>query len=100
MSQFADGGAMASKPYVSSAAYIQRMSDYCTSCSYNPKKRIGDGACPFTSLYWEFHERNRDVLGRNHRLMMVYRTLDAMHPEERTALMNQARYYRENADLL
>ena len=75
MSQFADGGLLATKPYVSSAAYIDRMSDYCRGCAYDPKKRTGDTACPFNSLYWDFFDRHAASLGRNPRLGMVYRQL-------------------------
>lgn len=100
MSQFADGGQMASKPYVSSASYINRMSDYCSQCSYNPKLRTGEGSCPFTSLYWDFFDRNRTVLAKNHRLGMVYRTLDTMNNDVRAQLLQQAQHYRSNADQL
>ena len=54
MSQYADGGMVATKPYVSSGSYVNKMSNYCSSCSYNHKKRLGDDACPFNSLYWNF----------------------------------------------
>jgi deoxyribodipyrimidine photolyase-related protein len=100
MSQYADGGKMASKPYVSSAAYINKMSDYCGTCSYNATKRTGQGACPFTSLYWEFFARNRKVLAGNHRLAMVYKTLDTMKADERSAVLEQAEHYRMNAERL
>lgn len=68
MALFADGGRMASKPYASGGAYISRMSDHCRSCRFNPKKRVGPDACPFTSLYWDFLERNRETLQGNHRM--------------------------------
>ena len=68
MSQYADGGVMATKPYAGGGAYIDRMSNYCGDCRYNPKKRVGDDACPFTAGYWWFLERNRDALQGNHRL--------------------------------
>lgn len=68
MSQHADGGAMATKPYVSGGAYINRMSDYCGGCRYNPKKRIGDDACPFTAGYWAYLDRNAETLQRNPRM--------------------------------
>ncbi|MDO9377431.1 MAG: cryptochrome/photolyase family protein [Nocardioidaceae bacterium] len=68
MSQHADGGLMATKPYASGGAYIDRMSDYCGGCRYDPKKRVGDDACPFTAGYWWFLDRNADVLEGNHRL--------------------------------
>ncbi|MFY0406758.1 cryptochrome/photolyase family protein [Solicola sp. PLA-1-18] len=68
MSQHADGGLMATKPYASGGAYIDKMSDYCGGCRYDPKKRVGDDACPFTAGYWWFLDRNADVLEGNHRL--------------------------------
>ena len=64
MSQFADGGVIASKPYVSSGAYINRMSDYCKSCHYSVTKKTGEGACPFNLLYWHFLDRHRDRFNR------------------------------------
>ena len=68
MGLWADGGRMASKPYVSGGAYIDRMSDYCGSCPYDPRKRTGDDACPFTTLYWDFLARHEERLRGNHRL--------------------------------
>ena len=78
MSQFADGGMLATKPYVSSAAYIDRMSDYCKGCHYDKKARTGEKACPFNALYWDFFDRNTDVLARNQRIGMAYRQLEKM----------------------
>ncbi|MEP0710897.1 MAG: cryptochrome/photolyase family protein, partial [Algoriphagus sp.] len=60
MSQFADGGIVGTKPYVSSANYIKKQGNYCTHCAYDPNKKIGDGACPFNSLYWHFYDGNRE----------------------------------------
>ena len=68
MALFADGGSMATKPYASGGAYINRMSDFCKPCRFDPKKRTGPDACPFTTLYWDFMDRNRDVLHKNHRM--------------------------------
>lgn len=76
MSQFADGGLLATKPYVSAAAYIHRMGDYCGSCRYRHDQRTGPRACPFNALYWDFLARNRTKLASNPRLAMVYRQLD------------------------
>src|SRR5690606_34331709 len=90
MSQFADGGLLATKPYVSSAAYIDRMSDYCRTCEYDRKRRSGAGACPFNALYWDFFARNAAALKRNHRLAMVYRQLERMPDEEHLALQERA----------
>lgn len=91
MSQFADGGLLGSKPYASSGAYINRMSDYCRHCRYDVNQRTGPDACPFNSLYWDFLARNRDVLGPNQRLAMPYRTWDKMAASDRDALRAQAK---------
>ncbi len=63
MSQRADGGLIATKPYVSSAAYLQRMGDYCQGCAYHPKLKTGPRACPFNALYWDFFARHAETLG-------------------------------------
>lgn len=79
MGTFADGGAVATKPYVSGGAYIDRMSrDYCKPCRYDRTARTGDDACPFTTLYWDVLDRNRDVLRGNHRLSRAYANLDRL----------------------
>ncbi len=90
MSQFADGGLVATKPYVSTASYIHKMSDYCKTCRYDRKKRHGDGACPFNSLYWHFFERHRDKLQHNPRIAMAYRNLARMSAGERKAVFRWA----------
>ena len=68
MALYADGGLMATKPYAAGGAYIDRMSDYCRRCRYDRKQRIGDDACPFTTLYWDFLARHRDRLAKNPRI--------------------------------
>ena len=79
MGTFADGGEVATKPYVSGGAYIDRMSlDYCGPCAFDRTKRTGDDACPFTTLYWDFLDRNRDVLASNHRIGRAYANLDRL----------------------
>jgi deoxyribodipyrimidine photolyase-related protein len=100
MSQFADGGLLATKPYVSSAAYIDRMSDYCKGCAYDKKLRLGESACPFNALYWDFYQRNTDKLERNPRIGMAYRQLAKMPPEELAALQAQAMQTRQRLDVL
>jgi len=70
MSQYADGGLMASKPYAASGKYIERMSNYCVACPFKPDKRTGDDACPFTTLYWDFLLRNASVLSGNPRMAL------------------------------
>jgi deoxyribodipyrimidine photolyase-related protein len=90
MSQFGDGGLVGSKPYVSSGAYIDRMSDYCGHCRYDVKQRTGPDACPFNALYWDFIARHRDKLGPNRRLAMPYRTWDRMAADTRAEIRAQA----------
>lgn len=90
MSQYADGGLLATKPYVSSAAYIHRMSDYCKGCHYDRKQRVGERACPYNALYWDFFRRNEARLSGNHRLGMVYRQLQRMTRKEIGALEEHA----------
>lgn len=100
MSQFADGGQLATKPYVSSAAYIDRMSDYCKGCRYNKKKRLGEDACPFNALYWDFHVRHQDKLGKNPRLAIVYKQIRQMSDQDKFDLERQAQYWRTHLDTL
>ena len=90
MSQFGDGGLLGSKPYASSGAYINRMSNYCKSCKYNVKARVGEDACPFNSLYWHFIARNEDALSGNNRMSMPYRNLAKMDEDVREGLIAQA----------
>jgi deoxyribodipyrimidine photolyase-related protein len=78
MSQFADDGLLATKPYVSSAAYVDRMSDYCKGCHYDKKLREGARACPYNALYWDFFIRHEGKLSKNFRLGMVYRNIEKM----------------------
>ena len=82
MSQFADGGLMASKPYCATGAYINRMSNYCKGCRYDPKQSSGEHACPFTSLYWSFLDKHRESLGSNPRMTMQMRNLQRMDNEK------------------
>lgn len=96
MSQFADGGIVGTKPYVSSAAYIDKMSHYCGSCFYKKAVKTGDKACPFNSLYWNFYDKNEDKLGKNPRIGMMYNVWRKMKPEDKVALLEQADYYLKN----
>lgn len=87
MSQFADGGLLASKPYAASGAYIDRMSDYCRGCRYDVKTKAGSGACPFNRLYWPFVIRHRDRLANNPRMAPMYRTLARWDAARQAALV-------------
>ncbi|MDF2156586.1 cryptochrome/photolyase family protein [Algoriphagus sp. CAU 1675] len=98
MSQFADGGIVGTKPYVSSANYIKKMSNYCSHCAYKPTEKTGNGACPFNSLYWHFYERNREKLEKNPRIGMVYKTWDKM--KNKPEILDQAEFYIKNLDTL
>ena len=100
MSQFADGGIVATKPYVSSANYINKMSDHCGSCRYDPKKKYGEAACPFNAFYWDFYNRHRDKLAANPRIGMMYRTWDRMAAAERKRILQQAEIYRRDLNRL
>ncbi len=90
MSQFADGGLLASKPYAASGAYINRMSDYCRSCRYDVKQRTGPQACPFNALYWDFMARHRAKIGNNPRMAQMVRTYDKFSAEERQRIAESA----------
>jgi deoxyribodipyrimidine photolyase-related protein len=90
MSQFADGGIMASKPYAATGSYIDRMSNYCSVCPYDPKQRTGEKACPFTILYWDFLLRHRMRLARNPRMKLQVRNVDRLTQRERRTIRRHA----------
>ncbi|SIO55255.1 deoxyribodipyrimidine photolyase-related protein [Rhodovulum sp. ES.010] len=90
MSQFADGGIIASKPYVSSGNYISKMSDYCGGCAYKVTQKTGEGACPFNLLYWYFLDRHRARFEGNPRMAQMYRTWDRMDADRRRAVLDGA----------
>jgi deoxyribodipyrimidine photolyase-related protein len=93
MSQYADGGIVGSKPYVASVNYIKKMSNYCKGCFYDSRKKYGERACPFNSLYWHFYERHREQLEKHPRIGFAYRNLDRMEAEEREKVVAQAEIY-------
>lgn len=82
MSQWADGGIVATKPYVSAASYINKMSNYCEGCAYDKKKRLGEDACPFNSLYWNFLDDKKQFFAKNNRMAMMLRLLEKIPPQE------------------
>jgi len=90
MSQFADGGIVASKPYVSSGNYIARMSDHCGSCHYKVKDKTGAGACPFNLLYWYFLDRHRDRFRANPRMGQIYANWDRMNEGKKALILAEA----------
>ncbi|MFD0861784.1 cryptochrome/photolyase family protein [Sungkyunkwania multivorans] len=98
MSQFADGGIVATKPYVSSGSYINKMSNYCSDCHYNVKKKTGDDACPFNSLYWNFIDSKRAHFENNNRMAMMLSMLDKKPSEELSALKERAADIIQNPD--
>jgi deoxyribodipyrimidine photolyase-related protein len=98
MALFADGGLLASKPYAASGAYIDRMSDYCGACRYDPGVKSGPDACPFNVLYWNFLIENRQRLGRNPRMAMPYRTLDKMAADRRAMIVRDAQAFLTTMD--
>jgi deoxyribodipyrimidine photolyase-related protein len=95
MGLFADGGILATKPYAASANYINRMSDYCKSCQYDPKARIGEHACPVNTFDWDFLDRHRDALQRQGRMSFILKNLDRMSESERAAIHQQATQWHE-----
>ncbi len=98
MSQFADGGVVGSKPYVSSGNYLAKMSDYCKSCAYGVKVKTGPDACPFNLLYWDFLTRHRDRFARNPRMAQIYRTWDRMDAAKRDTILSEARTFLDRLD--
>jgi deoxyribodipyrimidine photolyase-related protein len=93
MSQFADGGIVGSKPYVSASAYIHKMSSYCSGCYYNKALKTGDKACPFNSLYWNFYDRHESKLAKNPRIGMMYNVWKRMSPQDKADILTQAEKY-------
>jgi deoxyribodipyrimidine photolyase-related protein len=96
MSQYGDGGIMASKPYVATGKYIQRMSNHCTSCRFDPAKSSGDDACPFTTLYWDFLMRHEPMLAANQRMSLQVRNLTRLSAKDRAAIQERAAEIRAN----
>ena len=98
MSQWADGGIVATKPYVSSGAYIHKMSNYCEGCQYDRSKRTGENACPFNSLYWNFLDDKKEHFQKNNRMAMMLRLLEKIPALEKEEIKNRALSVIENPD--
>jgi len=95
MSQYADGGVIASKPYVATGRYIDRMSNYCQACRYDPKAAVGANACPFTTLYWDFLHRHRERFAHHPRTALQWRNLERLDPDRLMAIRRQADRLRD-----
>ena len=100
MAMHADGGTVGTKPYVSSAAYINRMSDYCKSCEYDHSARTGDDACPFNFLYWTFLQHFRPQYGENLRMKMVYKNVDRVEPADMREMMRLRKRFLKTLPLV
>ncbi len=96
MSQFADGGVMASKPYCATGAYIDRMSNACKGCRFDPKEATGPDACPFTTLYWDFLARHQKLLAKNQRMTMQLKNLARKDKQELLSIRRQADAVRDS----
>jgi deoxyribodipyrimidine photolyase-related protein len=97
MSQFGDGGLMASKPYVASGKYIQRMSNHCQGCKFDPAQSVGPTACPYTTLYWDFLRRHKPLLEKNPRMGMQLKNLNRLSAEAQAQIQQQAQAHRTAA---
>ena len=98
MALHADGGIMASKPYAASGKYIHRMSNFCKDCHYDPEETVGDNACPFNALYWDFLVRHEDKLRGNHRMPYVYATWDKFGPAKQQTIRAHAAQVLQRLD--
>jgi len=98
MVMHADDGQLASKPYAASGKYIDRMSNYCKACPYSVKETLGDKACPFNALYWDFLVRHRDRFEANPRMKMMYRNVDRKGDEEINQIQKRARWIRDSIE--
>jgi deoxyribodipyrimidine photolyase-related protein len=96
MSQYGDGGIMASKPYAATGKYIDRMSNYCAGCRFDPAKSVGENACPFTTLYWDFLLRHETLLAKNQRMALQVKNLARLGAGERAAIQARSREIKEN----
>ncbi|XQF89823.1 hypothetical protein ACOBV8_14150 [Pseudoalteromonas espejiana] len=100
MSQFADDAIIATKPYAASGNYINKMSDYCKNCRYDVKQKVGEKACPYNSLYWQFMNKHRSLLEKNPRIGMVYKNWDKQDEQLKEQTLAQAKHYLTNLNKL
>jgi deoxyribodipyrimidine photolyase-related protein len=100
MSQFADGGMIASKPYIASGNYVNQMSDYCRSCHYDVKDKVTSQSCPFNSMYWRFLNTHREKFSRNPRIGMAYRNWDGFDPEIQQKVLERGEIYLSELESL
>jgi len=96
MSQYGDGGIMASKPYAATGKYIDRMSNYCAGCRFDPAKSVGENACPFTTLYWDFLLRHEPLLAKNQRMALQVKNIARLKPADRAAIQARAAEIKGN----
>ncbi len=100
MALFANGGRFTTKPYIASGAYVKRMSNYCKGCRYDPAQRVGDQACPMTTLYWSFLDRHAQELGKNPRAALMMKNFERIEGDELAQIRLQSRKFLENLDQL
>ena len=98
MALYANGGRFTSKPYVASGAYIKRMSNYCSSCRYKAELKIGEQACPVTTLYWNFLIKHYDAFCGNPRTALMAKNVDRLSPQDITAVQLKAQYLLDHLD--
>ncbi len=100
MSQYADGGIVATKPYVSSGSYINKMSNYCADCHYKVSKKVEEDSCPFNSLYWNFLDEKKEFFQDNHRMAMMMSMLEKKSTAEMTDIRERASNIIKNLDII
>jgi deoxyribodipyrimidine photolyase-related protein len=100
MALFANGGRFTSKPYIASGAYVKRMSNYCKDCRYAPELRVGDNACPMTTLYWNFLDQHEADFASNPRTALMVKNLQRMTTAERQAVRDTAQHMLAHTDAL
>jgi deoxyribodipyrimidine photolyase-related protein len=96
MSQYGDGGVMASKPYIASGKYISRMSNYCKGCKYSPEESTGPNACPFTTFYWDFIRKHQTLISKNPRLAMQVKNWQKLGSDKQKEIELTAKNLRKN----